>query len=103
MTSGFRILLHSFAGLVLGVCVVFLAIAASLVMAFTTAGDVTIPGVIRIWRATENGATALNFVPNIAGMGIAVVLIAGLYVLVSTLLGARVRRASEAAHPEAAR
>ena len=100
MTAGFRIVLHCFAGLVLGVCVVFLAIAASLVMAFTSAGDVTIPGIIRIWRASENGATALNFVPNVVGMGIAVLAIAGLYVLVRTLAGRGARRASEAAHSE---
>jgi hypothetical protein len=102
MTAGFRILLHCFAGLVLGVCVVFLAIAASLVMAFSTAGDVTIPGVIRIWRSTENGATALNFVPDFVGMGIAVLACAGLYVLLTTLAGRRIRRASEGAHSEAA-
>ena len=103
MTAGFRILVHSFAGLVLGICVVFLTIAASLVMAFNTVGEVTILGVIRIWRATENGATALNFVPNIAGMGIVVLVIAGLYVLGSTLRGVRARGASVAAHSGAAR
>ncbi len=93
MPAGLKILLHCFTGLVLGVCVVFIAIAAAMAMAFGTAGDVVIPGVIRIWRTVENGATALNFVPEPLGMGIAVLVVAGSYVLVQTLVGRRALRA----------
>ncbi|WP_295013655.1 hypothetical protein [uncultured Microbacterium sp.] len=94
MTAGLRILLHCFAGLALGVCVVFLAVAAALVTSFNTDGDVVIPGVIRIWRATENGATALNFVPYPLGMGVAALGVAGVYVLIAVLAGGRARRAA---------
>ena len=97
MPLGLKVLLHCLTGLVLGVCVMLIAVAAALAMAFSTAGDVVIPGVIRIWRSVENGATALNFVPQPLGFGIGVLLIAAAYVVVRTLAGRNSRRAREQA------
>jgi len=97
MPFGLKVLLQSLTGLVLGVCVMFIAIAAALAMAFSTAGDVVIPGVIRIWRSVENGATALNFVPQPLGIGIGVLVVAAVYIVVWMLAGRSSRRARERA------
>lgn len=93
MTTGIRFLLHCLAGGTIGVCTVFFAIVGALVMAFFTNGDVVIPGIIRIWRSTENGSVALNFVPDAVGMIVAAVAIAGVYVVVRMLVGRRTGRA----------
>ncbi|MFJ4165631.1 hypothetical protein ACIPY5_08735 [Microbacterium sp. NPDC089698] len=93
MTAGIRFLLHCLAGGTIGVCTVFFAIVGALVMAFFTSGDVAVPGIIRIWRSRENGAVALNFVPDAVGMIVAAVAIAVVYVLVRMLVGRRTRRA----------
>ncbi|WP_336647729.1 hypothetical protein [Microbacterium sp. MMO-10] len=97
MPFGLKVLLHCLTGLVLGVCVMFIAIAAALAMAFSTAGDVVIPGVIRIWRSAENNATALNFVPQPIGIGVGVLVVAALYVVIRTLAGRRSRQARQQA------
>lgn len=93
MTTGIRFLLHCLAGGTIGVCTVFFALVGALVMAFFTNRDVVIPGIIRIWRSTENGAVALNFVPDAVGMVVAGAAIAVLYVIVRMLVGRRPRRA----------
>lgn len=95
MPLGLKVLLHCLTGLVLGVCVMLIAIAAALAMAFSTAGDVVVPGVIRIWRSVENGATALNFVPQPVGIGVGVLVVAAAYVVVRTLAGRTSRRARQ--------
>ena len=97
MPFGLKVLLHCLTGLVLGVCMMFIAIAAALAMAFSTAGDVVIPGVIRIWRSVENGATALNFVPQPIGIGVGVLVVAAVYVVVWMLVGRNSRRARQQA------
>ena len=66
-------------GLIIGVCVVFLGVAVTLMLSFFNASSFGIPLVIEVWTTEENGGTAVNFQPNLVGMVIAVLLIAVVY------------------------
>lgn len=70
-----------FAGLALGVAVVFLAVVGAVAFAYATGVDVIIPGVFEGWFTQENGLPALNFRPNGIGIIVAVVVIAVLFAL----------------------
>jgi len=89
MTTGVRLLLHSLLGVVMGVCVVVIAVAACLLLAFSSAGEVTIPGVIAIWQSTENDAIALNVTPRPWGLLLAVLGVAATVVALRLLADRR--------------
>lgn len=94
MTLPLRILIQFLAGLAIGLCVVFLAIAASLVLAFATSSRVAIPAVIEVWTSREpNGTTALEFAPDPGGAVLVALAIAVLYTAVT--VATRRRRARE--------
>jgi hypothetical protein len=85
MPNGLRVLLHAITGLIVGVCVVFIGVAVSLMLSFLNATAVGIPGVIDVWTTEENGATALNFTPSFVGMSIAALMVAAVYTVLLSL------------------
>lgn len=66
-------------GALLGIALLFLAIAASVSIGFATNGKAFIPGVFEAWFTTENDMPALNFIPNGIGMSAFIVLTAIAY------------------------
>ena len=95
MTLGIRILIQAAAGLAVGVALVALTLASALALAFSTSSPVRIPLVIDVWATREpNGTTALNFLPDLAGMGVVVVAFALVFTVVTVTTGRR-RRARE--------
>ncbi|WP_262002086.1 hypothetical protein [Microbacterium sp. Mcb102] len=84
MNFTLRIILNAISGLALGAAVVFITTLLSLAFAFITDGGAGIPGIINIWTTSENDAIALNFDPNFAGMGIAVLAIGVVYTVLTT-------------------
>lgn len=83
------------AGVALGVSVLFLGLVAASSFAFTSDGEVYLPGVFRAWFTQENGLPAMNFAPNFSGMAIVVIAIALAYVGGSLGISARLRRPAE--------
>jgi hypothetical protein len=95
VTLALRILLHALAGLAIGVCLVVLAAASALVLAFASTSRVAIPAVIEVWTSREaNGTTALEFVPEPAGAGIVVLAFATIYTIATVAFGRRRARRS---------
>lgn len=90
MTLPLRILVQTLAGLAIGVSLVFLASAAALVLAFATSSRVAIPAVIEVWTSREsNGTTALEFVPDVGGAVVVVLVIAAAYAIATVAVGRR--------------
>lgn len=90
MNHPVRILLQALAGLAIGLCLVGLASATALVLAFATSSRVVIPAVIEVWTSREpNGTTALEFVPQSGGAMILVMAFAALYTVVTVVIGQR--------------
>lgn len=79
MTNGMRVLVRAVTGLIVGVCVVFIAVAVTLMLSFSTSAAVGIPGLIDVWTSQENGANAVDFEPSVVGMAVAAVVIAAVY------------------------
>lgn len=95
MTNGLRVLVHAITGLIVGVCVVFIGVAVTVMLSFFTSAAVGLPGLIDVWTTEENGAVALNIVPSFVGMGVAVLVIAAVYTVVLSATTRRRPRASE--------
>lgn len=90
MNHPVRILVQALAGFAIGLCLVGLASATALVLAFATSSRVAIPAVIEVWTSREpNGTTALEFVPEFGGATILVIVFAGLYTFVTVVVGQR--------------
>jgi hypothetical protein len=86
VTHGLRILVNILSGLAIGASLLVLAVASAFALSFINNAGVTLPGIIDIWTTPEpNGTTALNFLPNPAGMGVAVLVVATVYALAATL------------------
>lgn len=86
MSLALRLTINIITGIVVGFVGVFIVVIVAIAFAFVTNGTGGIPGLIDIWTTTENGATAINFNPNFAGMGIAALGVALVYIAVSTLV-----------------
>ncbi|WP_295127312.1 hypothetical protein [uncultured Leifsonia sp.] len=96
MSNGLRVLLHAITGLIVGLCVVFIGVAVTLMLSFFNATAVGIPGLIDVWTTEENGATALNFNPSFVGMGVAVLVTAAAYTVLLSLATRRRAQPSQA-------
>lgn len=93
MTLPLRILVQALAGLAIAACLVVLAAATAFVLAFATRARVIIPAVIDVRATTEpNGTTALEFVPDVGGIALVVLVIAAVYT--AATVGASRRRPS---------
>lgn len=93
MNAVVRFLFRCFDGVVIGVCTAFLALVGALTTVFLLGVEIVLPGVIQISRTTENGAIALNFVPQPFGIGVGALVIAVAYVVVRMLAGRDSHRA----------
>lgn len=96
MSNGLRVLIHAVSGLIVGGCVVFIGVAATLMLSFFNATAVGIPGLIDVWTTEENGATALNFNPSFIGMGVAALVTAAAYTVLLSLATRRRARPIQA-------
>lgn len=93
MTLPLRILVQSLVGLAIGASLVVLAVAVALVLAFATTSHVAIPAVIEVWASREaNGTTALEFVPDVGGATVLVLVIAAAYAGATVAAGRRGRQ-----------
>lgn len=68
-----------FTGLVLGIAVLFLGIMLAVGFAFTTNGNVFLPGLLKAWFTTENSLPAINLEPNFLGMLVIIIAVAAVY------------------------
>ena len=62
---------------------------AAVAVTLTTGTAVHLPGVLRTWPSTENGAPAVLFEPDGVGAGVAVLLVALVLVMASGLWSRR--------------
>ncbi|WP_284983767.1 hypothetical protein [Arthrobacter sp. efr-133-TYG-118] len=72
-------------GVAVGLALAFILCAATSVIAISTASLATLPGLFTATAGTENGALALEFQPNFAG----IVVVIALSVLVSVVMAVR--------------
>ncbi|MFH5878133.1 hypothetical protein [Arthrobacter sp. NA-172] len=77
-------------GVAVGVALSFILCVATSVIAISTGSPATIPGVFTATAGTENGALALEFRPNFAGIVVVIVL----SVLISVVVAVRNSNAS---------
>ena len=86
-----------------GAAVMVVVLLGAVAVTLTTGTAVHLPGVLRTWPSTENGAPAVLFEPDGTGAGVAVLLVALVLVLASGLWSRRSRvRASARARTSAA-
>lgn len=77
-------------GMAGGLALSFILFAATSVIAISTGSPATLPGLFTATAGTENGALALEFQPNFAG----ILVVIALSVLVSVLMAVRSSNAS---------
>jgi hypothetical protein len=83
------LVLGAFVGLALGTFVTVLTVVASSVLAFVQGTRIDIPGIYSVWADDSVGAAGLAFMPNFAGMGLAVVAIMLICMAVAAFTRAR--------------
>ena len=79
-----------------GAAVMVVVLLGAVAVTLTTGTAVHLPGVLRTWPSTENGAPAVLFEPDGVGTGVAVLLVALVLVLASGLWSRRSRARASA-------
>ena len=86
-----------------GAAVMVVVLLGAVAVTLTTGTAVHLPGVLRTWPSTENGAPAVLFEPDGLGTGAAVLLVAVVLLMAGALWSRRSRaRASARARTSAA-
>ncbi|MFC6357138.1 hypothetical protein [Luethyella okanaganae] len=86
------------AGIFTGIIALALAMVVSLALTFTNGAEVVIPGIFESWPGSApNGSPQLRFLPNFAGMGIALIAWTAVITLLFVYLAKPRRRAAEGA------
>jgi hypothetical protein len=93
VTSSVRGVAAAFRGLatVAGAAVMVVVLLAAVAVTLTTGTAVHLPGVLRTWPSTENGAPAVLFEPDGTGAAVAVLVVAAVLVVLGHLLSRRSR------------
>ncbi|MBF4580497.1 hypothetical protein [Frigoribacterium sp. VKM Ac-2530] len=79
-----------------GAAVMVVVLLGAVAVTLTTGTAVHLPGVLQTWPGTENGAPAVLFEPDGVGTGAAVLLVALVLVLASSLWSRRSRARTSA-------
>jgi hypothetical protein len=81
---------------VTGAAVMVVVLLAAVAVTLTTGTAVHLPGVLRTWLSTENGAPAVLFEPDGTGAAVAVLVVAAVLVAVGQLWTRRSRARTSA-------